>query len=62
MIPVLEPAETPIQRLLDTVGHGDNTEADNGFCKQESTYIHSTIGLIKSFHIILENLQNHRLN
>ncbi|KAM6964362.1 histone-lysine N-methyltransferase PRDM9 [Tautogolabrus adspersus] len=35
VIPVLEPAETPIQRLLETVGHGDNPEADDGFyCKE----------------------------
>nr|XP_046232608.1 histone-lysine N-methyltransferase PRDM9-like [Scatophagus argus]XP_046232609.1 histone-lysine N-methyltransferase PRDM9-like [Scatophagus argus]XP_046232610.1 histone-lysine N-methyltransferase PRDM9-like [Scatophagus argus] len=35
VIPVLEPAETPIQRLLDTVGHGDNPEADDGFYCEE---------------------------
>lgn len=35
VIPVLEPAETPIQKLLDTVGHGDGSEAD-GFCKEET--------------------------
>lgn len=35
VIPVLEPAETPIQRLLETVGQGDNPEADDGFyCKE----------------------------
>uniref|UniRef100_UPI0037E976CA histone-lysine N-methyltransferase PRDM9 n=1 Tax=Semicossyphus pulcher TaxID=241346 RepID=UPI0037E976CA len=35
VIPVLEPAETPIQRLLETVGSGDNAEADDGFyCKE----------------------------
>uniref|UniRef100_A0A3Q3H1I2 PR domain zinc finger protein 1 n=1 Tax=Labrus bergylta TaxID=56723 RepID=A0A3Q3H1I2_9LABR len=35
VIPGLEPAETPIQRLLETVGHGDNPEADDGFyCKE----------------------------
>ncbi|XP_041818336.1 histone-lysine N-methyltransferase PRDM9-like [Chelmon rostratus] len=31
VMPVLEPTETPIQRLLETVGHGDNPEADDGF-------------------------------
>ncbi len=41
MIPVLESAETPIQRLLDTVGHGDNPEADNGFCKQETSNLYN---------------------
>ncbi|XP_049419094.1 histone-lysine N-methyltransferase PRDM9-like [Epinephelus fuscoguttatus] len=35
VIPVLEPAETPIQKLLDTVGHGDNPEADGGFYCEE---------------------------
>lgn len=35
VIPVLEPEETPIQRLLETVGQGDNPEADDGFyCKE----------------------------
>lgn len=36
VVPVLVPAETPIQKLLETVGHGDNPEADNGFCKRHS--------------------------
>ncbi|KAK5881525.1 hypothetical protein CesoFtcFv8_022310 [Champsocephalus esox] len=31
VLPVLETAETPIQKLLDTVGNGDNPEADGGF-------------------------------
>ncbi|XP_019118363.2 histone-lysine N-methyltransferase PRDM9 [Larimichthys crocea] len=31
VISVIEPEETPIQRLLDTVGHEDNLEAHNGF-------------------------------
>ncbi|XP_054454968.1 histone-lysine N-methyltransferase PRDM9-like [Anoplopoma fimbria] len=35
VIPVLEPAETPIQKLLDTVGHGDNPEAEDGFYCEE---------------------------
>ncbi|XP_070783117.1 histone-lysine N-methyltransferase PRDM9 [Enoplosus armatus] len=35
VIPVLEPQQTPIQRLLDTVGHGDNQEADGGFYCEE---------------------------
>ncbi|XP_035518788.1 histone-lysine N-methyltransferase PRDM9-like [Morone saxatilis] len=35
VIQVLEPAETPIQRLLDTVGHGDNPETDTGFYCEE---------------------------
>lgn len=34
VLPVLETAETPIQKLLDTVGNGDNPEADGGFCKK----------------------------
>ncbi|KAL6094590.1 uncharacterized protein ACO6RY_15965 [Pungitius sinensis] len=35
VLPDLEPAETPIQKLLDTVGHGDNPESDGGFyCKE----------------------------
>ncbi|XP_023127069.2 histone-lysine N-methyltransferase PRDM9-like isoform X1 [Amphiprion ocellaris] len=35
VIPVLEAAETPIQKLLDTVGHGDNPEGENGFYCEE---------------------------
>ncbi|XP_029311524.1 histone-lysine N-methyltransferase PRDM9 [Cottoperca gobio] len=35
VIPVLEQTETPIQKLLDTVGHGDNSEADGGFYCEE---------------------------
>ncbi|XP_039644138.1 histone-lysine N-methyltransferase PRDM9-like [Perca fluviatilis] len=35
IVPVLEPVETPIQKLLDTVGHGDNPEAGGGFCCEE---------------------------
>lgn len=35
VVPVLEPAETPIQKLLDTVGHGDNPESDGGFYCEE---------------------------
>ncbi|KAK5851126.1 hypothetical protein PBY51_001945 [Eleginops maclovinus] len=35
VLPVLEPAETPIQKLLDTVIHGDNPEADGGFYCEE---------------------------
>ncbi|XP_038591934.1 histone-lysine N-methyltransferase PRDM9-like [Micropterus salmoides] len=35
VIPVLEPTETPIQRLLETVGHGDNPEGDGGFYCEE---------------------------
>lgn len=38
VIPVLEPAETPIQKLLDTVGHGDGSEAE-GFCKEETLIV-----------------------
>ncbi|KAM9336325.1 histone-lysine N-methyltransferase PRDM9 [Symphorus nematophorus] len=41
LIPILEPAETPIQRLLDTVGHGDNPETDDGFyCEECLTLFH----------------------
>ncbi|KAI3365077.1 hypothetical protein L3Q82_010191, partial [Scortum barcoo] len=35
VIPVLEAAETPIQRLLDTVGPGDNPDSENGFYCEE---------------------------
>ncbi|TNN84877.1 Histone-lysine N-methyltransferase PRDM9 [Liparis tanakae] len=35
VMPVLEGTETPIQKLLDTVGHGDNPEADGGFYCEE---------------------------
>ncbi|KAM8836143.1 histone-lysine N-methyltransferase PRDM9 [Spinachia spinachia] len=35
VVPVLEAAETPIQKLLETVGHGDNPESDNGFYCEE---------------------------
>uniref|UniRef100_A0A4W6E390 PR domain zinc finger protein 1 n=1 Tax=Lates calcarifer TaxID=8187 RepID=A0A4W6E390_LATCA len=35
VIPVLEPAETPIQKLLDTVGRGENPEAGDGFYCEE---------------------------
>ncbi|XP_026171119.1 histone-lysine N-methyltransferase PRDM9 [Mastacembelus armatus] len=35
VIPVLEPAETPIQRLLDTGGQGDNPEGEDGFNCEE---------------------------
>ncbi|XP_044193817.1 histone-lysine N-methyltransferase PRDM9 [Thunnus albacares] len=35
VIPVLEPAETPIQKLLDTVGQGENSEAGDGFYCEE---------------------------
>ncbi|KAM8730133.1 histone-lysine N-methyltransferase PRDM9 isoform 1-T1 [Acanthopagrus schlegelii] len=35
VIPDVEPAETPIQRLLGTVGHGDNSEGSNGFYCEE---------------------------
>ncbi|XP_040923057.1 histone-lysine N-methyltransferase PRDM9-like [Toxotes jaculatrix] len=35
VISVLEPAETPIQELLDTVGKGENPEADDGFYCEE---------------------------
>ncbi|XP_034413838.1 histone-lysine N-methyltransferase PRDM9-like isoform X2 [Cyclopterus lumpus] len=35
VMPVLEAAETPIQKLLDTVGHGDNPDADGGFYCEE---------------------------
>uniref|UniRef100_A0A3Q1EP22 Histone-lysine N-methyltransferase PRDM9-like n=1 Tax=Acanthochromis polyacanthus TaxID=80966 RepID=A0A3Q1EP22_9TELE len=35
VIPVFEAAETPIQKLLDTVGHGDNPESENGFYCEE---------------------------
>lgn len=33
VIPVLESTKTPIQRLLDTVGHGDSPDSEDGFCK-----------------------------
>lgn len=58
VIPVLEPAETPIQKLLDTVGQGDNPEADGGFCKYETPLSSSTslltasLGSVQSYHII----------
>ncbi|XP_039990569.1 histone-lysine N-methyltransferase PRDM9 [Xiphias gladius] len=35
VMPDLEPAETPIQKLLDTVGKGENPEADDGFYCEE---------------------------
>ncbi|KAM6898645.1 histone-lysine N-methyltransferase PRDM9-like [Lycodopsis pacificus] len=35
VLPVLEHAETPIQKLLDTVGRGDNPEAGDGFYCEE---------------------------
>ncbi|XP_073345986.1 histone-lysine N-methyltransferase PRDM9 [Pagrus major] len=35
VIPAVEPAETPIQRLLGTVGRGDNSEGDGGFYCEE---------------------------
>ncbi|XP_059181062.1 histone-lysine N-methyltransferase PRDM9-like [Centropristis striata] len=35
VIPVLEPEETPIQKLLGSVGNGDNPEADGGFYCEE---------------------------
>lgn len=50
VIPVIEAAETPIQKLLDT---GDN-QSGNGFCKQNnvssSTSIHTIIGSNKAVH------------
>lgn len=59
MIPVLEPAETPIQKLLDTVGNGDSSEADDGFCKEETFFppvfvFTASLILTQSFHIIVE--------
>lgn len=36
LMPDLESVKTPIQRLLDSVGQGDNSEADGGFCKEET--------------------------
>lgn len=37
-MPVLEPADTPIQKLLETVGQGENPDGDDGFCKQTHVY------------------------
>lgn len=35
VVPDLESVKTPIQRLLDSVGQGENLEADGGFCKED---------------------------
>ncbi|XP_071757977.2 histone-lysine N-methyltransferase PRDM9 isoform X1 [Centroberyx gerrardi] len=35
VLPVLEPAETPIQKLLDTMVHGEDPEFDDGFYCEE---------------------------
>lgn len=39
-MPVLEPAQTPIQKLLETVADGDVPEADGGFCKEGIFFPH----------------------
>lgn len=33
--PDVESVKTPIQRLLDSVGQGEDLEADGGFCKAD---------------------------
>lgn len=35
VVQVLQPAETPIQKLLDSVGQGENPEGDDGFYCEE---------------------------
>lgn len=59
---VLEPAQTPIQKLLETVSDGDVPEADGGFCKEGIFYFISplvvlaaSMSLLECFHVILES-------
>lgn len=36
--PDVELVKTPIQRLLDSVGQGEDLEADGGFCKADELF------------------------
>lgn len=50
-MPVLEPAQTPIQKLLETVADGDVPEADGGFCKEGIFIFFSFLLLLSWQHL-----------
>lgn len=57
VMPVLEAAQTPIQKLLETVADGDVPEADGGFCKEGIFFVvlAASMSLLRCFHVILES-------
>lgn len=67
VMPVLEPAQTPIQKLLETVADGDVPEADGGFCKEgifcffmsPLVVVAASMSLLERFHVILGSGYEH---